>query len=350
MKKYLPVLLFVLITRTAIGQDIHYSQFYETPLLINPANTGVFNGDIRAIINYKDQWGSISNPYRTGMFSFDAGVLKEKWKSTYLSAGLLVYSDKAGKSEFGTTQANVSVSAVVSVDAKNSISAGLQGGIAQKGMKNTDLKWGNQYDEKNAVYDPAIPSGEEGTLSTDAFVYGDFSAGISWSFITKPTNMTSNDKVAINAGAAFFHINKPKQKFYSEEIEGLYTKMIFHARSYIGLKGTSIAVIPSVMYMRQKTAQEINAGALIRYSLKEESKYTGFVKESALFIGGYVRMGDAFIPTVAFEIANFSVGLNYDINISNLKTVSSGRGGFEISLRFINPNPHSYTKKGGAMF
>ena len=353
MKKINRFLLVIYLAATvtgAISQDIHFSQFYETPLLINPALTGAFNGDVRAIINYKNQWKSISNPYRTEMFSFDAGILKKKWSRTHLSTGILIYNDKAGKSKFGTTQVNLALSATVSLNDKNAVSAGLLGGIAQKGIKNTDLKWGNQYDETSSAYNPNAASGEEGVLNADPSIYGDFGAGLNWSFINKPANMTSNDKFTVNVGAGFFHINKPSQKFYAGDIENLYTKLVIHGKSYIGLKNKSIAIVPGFMFLKQKTAQEINAGALIRYSLKEESKYTGFVKESAFYLGGYFRVGDAFIPTVAFEIANFSVGLNYDINISNLKTASNGKGGFEISLRYINPNPFSYTKKGGAMF
>ncbi len=328
------------------AQDIHFSQFNETPLLINPGQTGAFSGEMRVFINYKDQWNSIAEPYRTFMLSFDVGLLKKKWNNVYLGTGLLIYNDQAGKTKFGTTQVNLSLSAILAANPKNKFSLGLQGGFAQKGVKNTDVKWGNQFD--GDTYDPNLDSGEEGTLNTSSFVYGDFAAGLNWDFTTKPKNMASNDKVTLNLGVALFHLNQPKQKFYVDNYQSLYAKLVVHGKSYIGIPNTTLAFIPSFLYMKQKSAQEINVGGLIRYSLKEESKYTGLIKSSAIYIGGFFRVGDSFIPMVMFELADFAVGFNYDINVSGLKSVSSGKGGFEISIRYIKGASVSNGK--GAMF
>jgi len=81
---------------------------------------------------------------------------------------------------------------------------------------------------------------------------------------------------------------------------------------------------------------------MIRYLLRPQSKYTGFIKETAILFGGHYRTGDAFIPSVMIEMANYAIGISYDVNISSLKTVSSGKGGVEIVLRYINPNPFQY--------
>ena len=107
---------------------------------------------------------------------------------------------------------------------------------------------------------------------------------------------------------------------------------------------TSFSILPNLILLKQGPSTEINVGALIRYSIREESKYTGFLKETALFFGVFSRTGDALIPTVMFEVANYSVGFSYDINTSDLKDATGGNGGVEISLRFINPNPFKYGK------
>src|SRR5690348_12595866 len=48
------------------AQDIHFSQFFETPLLRNPALAGIFTGDYRVQMVYRDQWRTVTNGYKTG--------------------------------------------------------------------------------------------------------------------------------------------------------------------------------------------------------------------------------------------------------------------------------------------
>ena len=330
------------------GQDIHFSQFYETPLLMNPANSGFFNGDIRGIVNYKNQWASIGTPYTTGMFSLDGGILKNKINKVHIGAGLTVYADKAGKSEFGTTQVLGALSGIVKLNDKSLLSAGFNGGFAQKGIKNTELEWGNQYSSGTGTYDPDRMSKETSFLGENAS-YADFGAGISWRFNSRPSNMTANDRISANFGVAIFHLNQPKQSFYVDDIESLYSKLVVHGKTYIGIKNTTLAIIPSFLMYKQKNQQEIIVGGLVRYALSEESKYTGFIKESAVFLGGHYRLGDAFIPSVYFEVSSFSIGVSYDITLSDLAVSAGATGGIEISLRFINPNPFK-NQSGGAMF
>ena len=341
--------LFTINFNYSKGQDIHFSQFFETPLLINPANTGIFNGDIRGILNYKNQWTSINNPFTTSLFSFDTRILEKKWSNVFLGTGLIIYNDKAGKSEFGTTQINLSISASVAINEKSRLSAGLNGGFAQKGIKNTDLRWGNQYNSTDGIYDPSMSSGETNHLNTETFMYGDFGGGLAWYFTSRPTNMTSNDRISGNLGVALFHLNKPKQELYVGEYENLYSKLVIHCRTYIGIPKTTLAVLPSFMYTKQKTANEIIFGGMLRYGLKEESKYTGLIKESAILIGSHYRLGDAFIPSILLEVSSFALGISYDKTLSKLNSTANINGGIEISLRFINPSPFK-KQSGGAMF
>jgi len=318
------------------SQDVHFSQFYQTPLAVNPALTGVFNGNIRAVINYRDQWTKVA-PYKSYGLSFDAGMLKKKMKDKYLGGGLLVYQDVAGDSKLSTTQVNLSLSSVISINDAHDISAGLQGGFAQKKVNNGSFQWGTQYDASG--YNGNISSGETATFEN--YIFGDFNAGIAWSYGKAQTNASSNDHLSANAGFAVYHINAPKQAF---DLEKLHREFVIHGGSYIGIKNTDFSILPSILYLIQGPLQEFNAGLLARYSIREESRYTGLLKETAIFFGCFYRAGDAVIPTFMFEFANYALGISYDINISGLKDATSGQGGLEISLRFINPNPFKYGK------
>ncbi len=319
-----------------MAQDIHFSQFYNAPLIMNPGLTGTFKGDQRIIINHKDQWRSVGSPYQTSLISFDTGLMKKKWKSAYLGLGLVAFSDKAGDTQLGTTQANISVSSVVYIGESQLLSAGLQGGFAQRSIKSEKMQWGNQFDGN--VFDPTRSSGETNQMLP--YTFGDFSAGISWSYGTQESSLFANNEVKANFGAAVFHVNKPKQKFNTfKEVDQMYSKISVHGGLHIGFGKSNFAAQPSVFYWKQGPQQEVNFGAFIRYQLQAESKYTGMFKETALSLGGYFRTKDAFIPSIFFEYSSFGIGLTYDVQVSDLSTVSNKKGGIEVSLRYVNPNP-----------
>lgn len=347
MKKLITICVILInLCNLCYSQDIHFSQYHQAPLLLNPALTSAFNGDIRVLVNYKDQWRSIGTPYKTYAFSYDMALFKKKWKNSYLGAGLFAFTDKAGDAELGTTQISLSLSGIVPLNINHKISAGLQGSFAQRSLSNTNLRWGNQIN--GGIFDPTIPSGE---INNDfnTFYFGDISAGILWNYKKVETNIAAKDQFIANAGAALFKINKPEQKFYSYTAENLYSRLVLHADMYIGLRYTDIAVLPSILYMKQGLSTEFNFGGMLRYMIKEESRYTGIIKETAVLFGCYYRLGDALIPSFMFEIASFAVGISYDINISDLKVASGGKGGIEISLRYLQPNPFKY-RSGKPMF
>lgn len=325
----------------SFAQDIHFSQFYQTPMQVNPSLTGVFNGDIRACINYKDQWKSIngSNPtYRTYALGFDAGLFKKKWQNSYLGAGLFVYSDKAGDAGMGTTKADLSLSSILLVAEGHMVTLGLQGGYAQKNVdvNNPNLRWESQY--VNDVYTQTLGSGE--TVGYEPFNFADFSVGASWNYGSDESAIFKNNKFRANAGVAYHHLNRPKLQYHIAE--KLYSKMVAHGGLYLGLMNSNMALLPSVIYWQQGNLRETNFGTMLRYTLVESSKYTGIMKESALYLGGYYRLGDAIIPSMMIDFSSFTLGVTYDINVSKLKAATNARGGMEISLRFISPNPFNY--------
>ncbi len=305
------------------AQDIHFSQFYQVPQLINPSLAGVFNGDFRAIVNFRDQWSNVA-PYKTYSLGVDGGLFKKKLKDKYIGAGLFIYQDVAGDSRLSTTQVNLSLSSIITINKSHNIAAGLQGGFAQRKLDEADLRWGAQYDGDGYAH-----------------AFGDLSMGVSWSYGKGSTNISSNDHLGANAGIAVYHLNTPKQGL---DLEKLHREFIAHAGLNIGLKGSSLAFLPALLYLQQGPLNEISAGGMIRHTIKEESKYTGLMKETAVLLGAYYRVGDAFIPSFMFEMASFAVGISYDVNMSSLKEATNGAGGFEISFKYITPNPFKYGK------
>ncbi|MBL7775242.1 MAG: PorP/SprF family type IX secretion system membrane protein, partial [Saprospiraceae bacterium] len=101
--------LAILITATNLrAQDIHFSQFYMSPLNLNPAMTGVMNCNHRIVANYRNQWASVlkQNAYNTYSASYDQKIAVGRYD--YFGLGGTFWGDKAGESEFATLQARLS--------------------------------------------------------------------------------------------------------------------------------------------------------------------------------------------------------------------------------------------------
>lgn len=347
MKKYFLclVILSSALSFSLIAQDVHFSQYNLTPMLINPAQAGAYK-NLEVIINYKTQWTSISpNAYKTMMFSYDGRLMQKKWKTKWLATGLSVYSDKAGDGNMATMQATASLGVHTMLDDKNTLGGCLFGGYAQRKIDYSALTWDEQY--QNGTYSSVNPSGETPLQGNNKFGYPDVGMGILYQYTKGQMYSTANDMVVVHAGLSLFHLNNPKYSFYSTN-EKLYTKIVGHTDLLIGIKNTNIALMPGFIYMRQGPSSEIYPGCFFRYMLREQSKFTGYVKGASIMIGTHLRAKDAFIPSIQLEVAEYTVGLSYDMNVSGLKTATSGKGGFEISLRYGNPNPFLY--KSAASF
>lgn len=329
------------INNNTIAQDIHFSQYVFSPLAINPALAGAFNGDVRVLTSYRDQWHSITVPFKSFTTSCDLGLFKKKFSGGYLGAGIYMFSDKAGTSQMSHNQVNLSIAYHLMINQQHVISAGIQGGIAQRNVNSDNLSWDNQFN--GTSYDPALPAFEPDY--SDNITYSDFAVGLQWNFSMGEMYATANNQKNFNAGFSVFHLTRPMQSFYSETESRLPFKIIFHANALAGIKNTNTSILPSFIYMQQGPFTYLIAGSLFRYKLKEESKYTSFVKGAAISFGGHYRFGDALIPSLMFEFGNYALGISYDINTSELVKATGGFGGFEISLRFINPNP--FTGKSG---
>lgn len=343
MKKYFVAGAFLLSAFASFGQDIHFSQYNLTPLVINPAQAGAYK-NLEAILNYKSQWTSISpNAYKTVMLAYDQRLMQKKWKTSWLATGLNLFSDKAGDGNMKTVQANLSLGYHTQLNDKNVLGGALVAGFAQRSIDYTKLTWDEQY--VSGAFDPNAPSNEP--VGESKFGYPDFGLGILYQFNKGQMYSTANDMVIIHAGLSLQHLNTPKYSYYSSG-EKLYMKTVGHLDALIGIKNTNLALVPGILYMGQGPSSEILPGMYFRYMLREESKFTGYVKGASIMIGTHLRVKDAFIPSVQLEIAEYTVGVSYDMNVSGLKSATSGKGGFEISLRYGNPNPFLY--KSAASF
>lgn len=301
------------------AQDIHFSQYNTSPQNLNPAQTGLFDGDWRFVGNYRTQWSAIPVPYKTFSVSTDTR-LKTKLENDVPAAGLIVNTDKAGDSKFTTTQVAISASFVkrLNSDSTNFISIGFQPGITSKSFDINALTFDNQFD--GDAYNAALPSGEN--FPKTRITYFDLGTGLAYLW-------RKNARTYVNAGVSALHVNRPKQSFFNNDAIRLDIK--WNASAIAELPVTpQIGVLPSFMYQRQGKFNETLLGAFGKYYLKPVNGMN-----TSVSIGAFYRLKDAFILAAGMEFRNVNLGISYDVNTSKLIAATNRRGGFEISLIYI---------------
>ena len=320
------------------AQDYHFSQFDHLPMMINPALTGGIRGDQRATIIYRNQWTSVGAPFKTYAFSGDMNVFKYKtgWKKNYLGLGLNVLRDVAGDTKMSETMANVSLSSFIQITRQHTISAGIQSGFYRQDIDFTKFIWDNESN-MDFSFDPS---------SFNAFTKEEISAGINWVYLTDEQNLNDNDEVYFSLGAAVHHTSRPLSPFTSSGLDKRHLKVTVHGDLYYSFKGREDALTGTFMFMRQGPNTQTLMGAMYRFRFRQASKITGFIKGIAVSGGLNYRLGDAIIPKLLIEVDNFALGIAYDITVSSLTGLNQAKGGIELSLRFINPNPFEFRLNG----
>lgn len=338
------------------AQDIHFAQFNQSPLTLNPglAGTTVW---LRGVLQYRGQWGW-ADAYNTAGASFDVKSKKRWLKVKKMTEkyrqpgedgfgwGINVLNDRAGDGKMGTLQANAALAYQIYLNPQGMLALGFQGGIMQRSINFDKLYWGTQYDPNSSTgYNTALyPQGDKGIANGNSnIIIPELNTGLIYTYKKSERYMRGSDQKEFTLGAALFHVTQPKYSFLGSS-EKLYQRMVIHGTGTFGIANTSLAISPGFLMARQGPNQEILFGSLFRHMLREDSKYTGYIKGASISAGGYYRNQDAFVAAALFEFGSYGIGISYDINVSGLKTVSYGRGGFEITLRYLNPAPFIYSQ------
>lgn len=332
-KLYIVLLVFVSLQLSA--QDPHFSQYYFTPIELNPALSGVFEGKHRASISYRDQWSSLlgSNSFRTLRASTDI-----KWgmgKNDFLVFGMTLLGDEVGESNFRQSTGHLTVSYIMKLTEKKYgtgaqyLSGGIKVGAGINSADWSSLWFGRQYDVGNETINTGASNGESfDELNTGA--YPDMGVGLFWYAITSKSS-------SVYAGFSMDHINKPVISLINSSTS-LYQKWSFNMGGEMGFNNET-SLMPSLLYLKQGPSRQINVGSQVRFSKREWGdvalRVGLFTRYANTFNGGHF---DAFILTSTWEMGRFDLGLSYDVTTSNLETFNSRKGAFEISLTYVNDN------------
>lgn len=321
-KIHIIILVLLLFGKGSImAQDIHFSQFYEAPLLRNPSLAGIFTGDIRAQVVYRDQWNSFTNAYRSGSFN---GEYKMPVGSSddFLTIGLQMLYDKAGTVALTSTHLLPAINyhKALSSDRNMYLSVGFMGGLVQKSIDRSKITTDNQF--VGGAYNPAVANGE--SFANAAYHYFDGSVGASFN-----SSFGEDNENNLFFGIAYHHLNRPSNSFYRTANAALHPKWVYSGGVKFQVNEQAFFNLQAD-YSKQGSASEIIGGALYGYKIGDPDN-----PDYTLYGGLFMRFRDALIPAMKIDYNPFSIGLSYDVNISQLKTASQGRGGFELSVTYI---------------
>jgi len=322
MKKLLLGVGAVMMMGTVMAQDIHYTQYFTSPLTLNPALTGLTQGDVRLSANYREQWATVSaNPYVTGTVAYDMAIMKGKLpEGDAIGVGLLGLYDQSGAGGLKNTSAGLSLAYHKAFGANKLqvISLGVQGMLVQKSLDFTKLKFEDQFDAATG----GTPYQTQEAFGNANLTYSDFNAGIMYS------GKVSEHATAY-AGFSYYHLTQPVETFLggSHQIASRQT-------AYLGGSfdlNEDIVLYASALYQAQAAASEELVGAAVGFVLNPGHD-PEFQKNTVLYLGGWYRYGDAISPYVGFQWSKMQLGFSYDVNISSFTPATGGAGAYEISL------------------
>jgi len=321
MKKFGTALALAACTLAAKAQDMNFSQFYDLPMLRNPALAGTFRGDIRATGAFRDQWSSVTTPFRTMALGAEMkfGISNS---DNYLSLGTQIVNDQAGDSKMSRTHVLPVLTFHKSLNAENDtyLSAGFMGGFVQQRFDPSGLRFADQF--VNGSYSPTNPTRQR--IPSSNVSYFDAGAGVSYSSIV-------GYDVRYYVGVALFHFNQPRVAYDRNNDIRLNQRWMVNA----GLSaptGDKDRLILYGDFFRQGGHSGAQGGIMYRHDLVEMEEEYGV----SLSLGGFYRWNDAVVPVVKLDYYNLGVGLTYDMNVSKLVKASTMRGGFEVTVTYRN--------------
>ncbi|HEY2722030.1 MAG TPA: PorP/SprF family type IX secretion system membrane protein [Chitinophagaceae bacterium] len=303
---------------TISAQDLHFSQFMNSPLLTNPANTGFIpEADYRLGMNYRNQWSDImSVPYKTMSAFGDVQVFRNKIETGWMGLGGVILHDVAGSGNLTSTKVYGSVAYHQMINSGSLLSLGFNIGWANKQINVTNLKFPDQYDGK--FFDSHLPTGV--ALDANNINYLDLQAGLNYAYFP-------NNNVYVNAGFSAMHVNRPHESFFDQTTTADNRVPV----RYTGFLNGSFKVDdqwiinPNIYYSEQAKASEIVGGLNVHYNLTGDG-------EDELIAGLYYRLKDAFIPMIGLVYKEYTFTFTYDATISTLANYDNTRGAFEFSL------------------
>ncbi len=328
MRYFYLLIFFLVVVQKYTAQDIHFSQYYFSPLSLNPANCGNYNGDFRGMANYRSQWREIDKAYNTISAGGDYSFYPFNNKVT---GGLFFINDKSG---VNLVVNKIFLSgAVARKIAGFDLHVGLQPGVVLKSIDLNAHTYPNQLNWGTGYYDSSIPNMENSSQPNTS--YFDLNAGF---IATKRIN-----KLETEIGVAGFHLNSPEESLISATNK-LKSRKIYHLELRY-FHNDKITFKPHVMLNATTKATDLIGGINIDFMLSKTPFFRNSLFGGFMWRDGFKRISDAAIFTCGIHYLNYTFGVSYDVNVSELHTATNYKGAIEFALIYTGKNTRLVKKE-----
>jgi type IX secretion system PorP/SprF family membrane protein len=301
----------------AFSQDLHFSQFMNSPLLTNPANTGFMpEGDYRIGVNYRNQWSSVMQvPYKTMSAYGDVQVAQRD--NSWLGVGGVLLRDVAGSGNLTSTKVYGSVAYHQMLGLGSLFTLGFNAGWANKRINTTNLTFPSQW---NGEFFDSHNIGQAPQLDRTNISYLDLQAGLNYAYFP-------DENTYFNAGFSTMHINRPRESFFNEK-SGIDNRIPARHTAFINGSfklNDQVIINPNSYFSLQAKSYEWLIGTNVHYNLSGDG-------QNVLIAGLYYRSSDAVIPMVGLGLKDYVFTFTYDATVSTLRNYNNSRGALEFSL------------------
>lgn len=307
LKIIFKLILLIFLAPVVSAQDAHVSQFYTSPLIVNPAFTGnTGEADFRTAAQFRNQWSSLTGNYVTSSFAFDA-PFKERWGL----GGYIMNNDASQVFNVFNFVLSASYDVLSQDQDKHELIMGLQLGLINKGADFEEFTFDSQYDE--GIFNPFIASGE--SLPTNSILLPEVVYGLMYRY--------NHEKYTPFVGLSAHHLTYPRSSFLGTEYRLPLKYSIILGSDFI--LDESFIARPLLFSAYQKANFVLNTGAEFQYDANEEV---------SVMLGVMYRLNESIIPIVGVKYQDITFRFSYDINVSPLNDFTRYRGGAEFSLIF----------------
>jgi type IX secretion system PorP/SprF family membrane protein len=323
MKKNILTIILVLAISAVEAQDPHFSQFFASPLTINPALAGNTNSSLRVFTNYRQQWLGNTTSYNSGTLSVDSRLFRDQLgDKRVLGVGVFFMTDQSLNGYFKSTYASINTSFLTAIDdaGEHSVGIGLAGIYGDRRLDFSQLTFSEQFG--SGGFNTALPTGESSLSNLKPYI--SVASGLIYRYRGEETD--------IDLGVSGYHYNRPKQSFLSDSTGNYLPERFvthFSMENYLSEK---FSLSTNVIYQTQAKQGYFAVGTILNYGTMDEGD--GKIFSTGLFY----RSDDALYPYVGLSVNNFQLGFTYDVTVSKFKTSSYAPRTWELSLIYALPH------------